>query len=95
MSESSNPTAGKSLIKSLYLVSTSAMGVENKRSLSKPHEAALPNIQKRRGPDRLHDLPKVTQFKVEKLRFEARTQQLPGTEKEDEIQTLRRQARNT
>lgn len=53
-------------------------------------------------------MPKVTQLQVETLRFESRTEQRPGThfpnypllllletEKEDEIQTLRRQARNT
>lgn len=87
-------------------MSTSAMGIENKRA--EPHEAALPNVQKRLGPERVHHLPKVTQLKVEKLQFESRTEQLSGmyfsnysllllleTEKEDEIQTLRRHARNT
>lgn len=82
------------------------MEIENKRA--KPHEAALPNVQKRLGPERLHNLPKVTQLKVEKLPFESGTEQLSGmyfsnysllllleSEKEHEIQTLRRQARNT
>lgn len=60
-------------------------------------------IEKKLGSERLHNLPKVTQLRVAKLRFESRTVQLLGmpffnytllllleTEKKYEIQALKR-----